>query len=336
MNKFLTSTVWAVLFVACLSPHAWSQDKKTPVAGLEKPLCDAPLSFLADGTCGLAPGKTVDALSVAECKDVQGFEVVDGKCKLDKSKARNPYCSAVVSGLGYDAQTKTCMVHTGNPKSSAGDFEGDCFKIFTPPVGSGLEGGKTYKATAQARVGEDKMLTLYEGKVNPWPVPGVFGCDVTGGVERKVLASAILDTGATRQGWAYGALTMPYKYFRGTKSFVSGTPIGGYLGWRFGTAGSGITAAAALTIGSVKANTVDPATIDPATKRAKVTGNAEVSALAAAGGLMFDVSKLRGAKPFKVGLFVGKDRVNNDPTVYYEHNRRWWTAVQIGYDFTDN
>jgi hypothetical protein len=268
---------------------------------------------------------------------VPGLTLKEGKCELDSASVRGPYCSSKVSYLSYDAQSKKCVAITGNPKSAAGSYEGDCFTIKAVPTDSGLVKDATYKVTAQERVaGDDRMLTLRDGKPNHIPLPWQWGCETTGGPERKILASALLDAGAQREGWAYGALAMPYKYFRSDKSFVAGAPLGAYLGWRSGTAGSGTTIAAALTLGSVKANTVDPTKIDPATQKATVTGNAEVAALSGAIGIMFDVSKERGTKPFKVGLFRGKDRINGDPTIDYKYNRKWWTAIQIGYDFTDN
>jgi len=145
----------------------------------------------------------------------------------------------------------------------------------------------------------------------------------------------MMSTGAGRYGWAYGALTMPYKYYPSDKSFVAGVPIGAYLGWRMGRAGSGVTLAGALTLSQVKAETVDPKVLDGDGKPT-VTGTADVAALSAAVGVVFDVSKEPGTKAFKAGLFVGKDRITHSPTIDYKHSGKTWFAVQIGFDFTDN
>jgi hypothetical protein len=150
-----------------------------------------------------------------------------------------------------------------------------------------------------------------------------------------VLASQMNAVGATRFGYAYGFLTMPYKYFPSEKSFQVNVPIGAYMGWRWGAAGSGQTLAAAVTLSTVKANTVDPNTLD-ASGKPTVTGTTDVAALSIAAGIMFDVLKSPAGKPFKTGVFVGRDIVNQDPTIDYKFNRKNWIAVQIGYSFTDN
>lgn len=154
-------------------------------------------------------------------------------------------------------------------------------------------------------------------------------------VKHTVSAAALMEAGALRSGYAFGLLTMPYKYYPGEKSFVAGVPIGAYLGWRNGVAGSGSTFAAALTLGQVKADTVDPAQKD-ANGKPTVIGSADVAALSLALGVMYDLLKSPVGKPFKAGIFVGADVVSRDPTVSYRFNRKPWVAIQLGYDFTDN
>jgi hypothetical protein len=124
-------------------------------------------------------------------------------------------------------------------------------------------------------------------------------------------------------------LSLPFKYHAHDKSFTPGAlNIGPYLGRRWGSSGSAITAALAAAIGSVRGEVRDA--------QGNITGTPDVTAFSMAVGLMLDVSKNPDFKPFKVGLFYGIDRVNADDAVKYKHNRKPWVAFQIGYDFTDN
>ena len=107
------------------------------------------------------------------------------------------------------------------------------------------------------------------------------------------------------------------------------------MGWRVGQVGSGYTLALAATTGWVTADTVDPTQKD-SSGNAKVTGSTQVAALSYAMGVIFDVAKDPKNKPFKAGLFIGKDFVNNDVTISFRYNRKTWIALQLGFDFTDN
>jgi hypothetical protein len=67
-----------------------------------------------------------------------------------------------------------------------------------------------------------------------------------------------------------------------------------------------------------------------------VTGTPDLMAFSVAAGWMYDISKAPGTKPFKIGFFVGQDRVSRDKAVTYKQNGHGWVAFQIGFDFTDN
>ncbi len=231
---------------------------------------------------------------------------------------------------------KPSAVKFGPYLLAAGDYIGDCFVVKVVPQGTALKSGQNYYVSGQKNLDDDdRELTLLEGSMRyiaAWPP---LNCRPTGGSEHKVKASDLIEAGASRQGYTDGLLTMPYKYFPNEKSFVINAPVGGYLGWRDGLAGSGRTVAVALTLSSVSANTVDPNQPDSAGKPT-VTGTTTVAALSFAGGMMFDILKSPRGKPFKTGVFFGRDVVSKDPTIDYRFNRKTWVAIQIGYDFTDN
>lgn len=234
------------------------------------------------------------------------------------------------------------------PSSAPGEYVGDCFRVHASPPGTGLTPGRIYMATDQAEVGnDDRSLTLIEGEVvlgidsRKWfPGPACRPRGATPGgpapqLHRGVLASELIASGASRQGYAYGFLTMPYKYYPGEKDFQVNVPIGGYFGWRWGQAGSGSTAAFALTLSTVEADTVDPAAPD-GDGRPTRTGTSNVAALSMAVGLMFDVLKSPRGRPFKAGVFVGRDVISRSETISYRFDRKTWVALQLGYEFTDD
>ena len=211
-----------------------------------------------------------------------------------------------------------------------------------PKDATDLTAGKNYLVTNQRAIDTtdtaDRELSLvsstnfWHSDWDTWPL---VGCTAEkNGTQHHVSASKLIVAGAKRRGYAYGFLTMPYKYFRSKKSFLINVPLGGYLGLRYGQAGSGTTFAFAVTLSSVKAETIDPAKLDAAGKPT-ITGTADVSALSGAFGFIFDVLKSQAGKPFKAGIFVGRDVVNSTPTIDYQFNRKTWIAIQLGYDFTD-
>ena len=289
------------------------QAKKDEIKALDDKTCKgAGLKFNATSGCVAEA-----AAQNADCKKIPGY-------------------ASMVSGAGDKA---ACSYERTIPVSATGDYIGDCFTIVAVPPGTNLEKGKSYFVSGQKNLDdEDRDLILVSGDYQLLPSSDQWFpslCHATGGPQHQITASKLIEAGASRRGYAYGFLTMPYKYFPSEKSFLVNVPIGGYLGWRYGQAGSGTTAAFALTLSTVKANTVDPKLLDAAGKPT-VTGSADVAALSGAFGLMFDILKSPRGKPFKAGVFIGRDVVSKDPTVDYRFNRKNWIAVPIGYDFTDN
>jgi hypothetical protein len=287
----------------------------------------------ATGTCK-ARDTEIRALAQGQCSG-EGLRLTnENKCAPTEA-APSPQCKAWsgrksrVSGSGSKA---FCVYEPTLAVSGLGDYIGDCFEITGAPPGNGLQSKGIYLVTGQGEAeSNDRELTLVDAR-SDWYY---LGCEAVPGSKHKTMASSLMESGALRSGYAYGFLTMPYKYYPGAKSFVTGVPIGGYLGWRNGKAGSGRTLAAAVTLSNVKANTVDPKVLDADGKPA-ATGSADVAALSLAFGWMFDVSKTALGKPFKAGVFAGWDFVNKAPTIDYRFNRKPWIAIQIGYDFTDN
>jgi hypothetical protein len=336
-KPFIVYTL-VLLATLCACFQCLAQTQKIDPAALSAALCDGPFKLQGNGKCGLPQGTLAKSLDVNDCKDVPGLAVEAGECVLKDSEIRAPRCNGDVANLGFDAASQTCKLEVGKPSSALGDYLGDCFRIVAAPAGTSLAAGVTYAVTKQENIAnDDKRLTLLEADLSYWPSPWHWGCRAKSGRTIKPLtadASNLATHGARREGWAYGALAMPYKYYPGAKKFIAGLPVGAYLGWRWGASGSGMTVAAALTLSQVKADTLDPKVKDADGKSA-VIGEADVSALSAAFGAVFDINKSGAGKPFKAGLFVGQDKVNTSPTIGYPYKGKWWVAVQLGFDFTD-
>lgn len=294
--------------------------------------CDGPFKLSADKTKCEPDSAALAKLKEADCGKAQGTTWDSGACKAaDAAKHPAPNCGSKLSDLVYNAKTKTCQVVRETPRSSLGDFVGDCFKIHSPPpegMDNALEQGQYFIVESQTRTAnDDKELIVSPAKSN-----GLMGwnlwCSSTGGRERRVSASTLIASGAHRYGWSYGVLTLPFKYYKHDKSFSQGViNVGPFLGRRWGSAGSAITAAVAATVGSVKGEVRDA--------QGNITSTPDLTSFSVAIGLMLDVSKNPDLKPFKMGLFYGNDRVNRSNSIQYPHDRKPWMAFQIGYDFTD-
>jgi hypothetical protein len=328
LRSFAPALALAVFTVLVPSAHAQLGDSFSP-ADVAAPKCSVGWDYADSGSC-VVNAEAIKKLDAASCK-AAGFDSKNNVCAAGEAKAPAPSCTPLPAMAGT-IKDKKCVYARTLPSSAPGNFLGDCLTVKSAPAALGLETPRTYIVTDQKVEADDKLLTLYDGKVTWLPT---LGCQKTGGVERQVRASAVLGTGAERQGYTYGLLTMPYKYFPGQKKFVSGAPVGGYLGWRTGQAGSGWTTAAAFTIGSVTGETIDPTKLD-ASGKPTITGTTQLAALSLAAGFVFDVVKDPKGRPFKAGIFVGRDAINPAPTVQYIYNRKTWIALQIGYDFTDN
>jgi hypothetical protein len=287
--------------------------------------------------CVVTDESKFKTLDEEACKRTIGAKWASTGCKSgEPTTFPAPNCGTAVVGLEYNTKDKACQIARGTPRSAQGDYVGDCFKIVaSPPEGLALNlPENTYwNVMSQAPLGEKDKELIVAPAAPIDPSLGLldlsFGCREKRGASQRVSASSLIATGAHRYGWAYGVLVLPFKYHRHDKSFTPGTlTIGPYLGRRWGSAGSGFTAAMAATLGSVRG--------EERNAQGAITATPDLTAFSWALGGMLDVSKNPDLRPFKVGLFWGSDRVNGSDAVTYKHNRKHWLAFQIGFDFTDN
>lgn len=269
--------------------------------------------------------------SIAATKPCVGVGLVaDGTTCKASSPAPKRQCAELAGYVGRVEEDGACAYDKpAMQASSLGDYLGDCIEVLTPDVPN-LSPGH-YVVTNQTRSADGALtLDMAESNDQGW----VYCRAKSGGHVTQATDAAVMKSGALRYGWTWGALTMPYKYYPGTKTFTSSAPIGMYIGRRYGQAGAGFTLALAATISSVKADTVDPDVLTDG--KPTITGTTNAAALSWAAGAMWDLTKAPGGRPFKAGVFVGADRVNADKSVSYRENGKPWVAIQIGYDFTDN
>lgn len=349
----LTRALMATSLCGPLLTHAVEADGQRgfdPSQLLKPTVCPTLFKLNAKGQCE-AQADQIKALKTSEvCQPsaLFAFDTIKGECKA-KQDTVAAECKAVegfnakIAQAGADAKcTYTPAIDVES--SNSGDYLGDCFIIKSKVKGyPDLAPDSTIIVTRLDNSNPDEaMVTVVPAQ--RWDklsffqeyVPGM-SCrpsNTSAIAPMDVPVRALTDAGALRMGWVHGVLTMPYKYYPSKKKFEAGVPLGAYLGWRWGQPGAGLTIAAAVTIGSVKANTVDPKTLD-ADGKPKVTGNTNATALAAALGYVVDITRNEQRNPFKVGVFVGKDFVNTSPNLVYEYNRKTWVALQIGFQFTD-
>ncbi len=335
--------VW--LTISLLTMSAWLPHAHSETLRLNAPQsATCPKLYSADPTQPTQCKFTGLTVSEADCAPAAEFTYKVGFGCTPKQAVVSPNCpdikgyvSAVV--VSDDGKTAQCRYTRPDlPSSHAGDYEGDCFRLKTPL--GGLPAGTRLIVSEQSKpsTDPDPDLVLVRG-VN-WGVgmlqdfvPGWLSCrvDESDHPPVKLSASELARSGATRRGYSYGLLTMPYKYFPGSKEFIAGLPVGGYLGWRAGQPGSAFTVAVAATLSTVQGKTY---TTDANGVRTD-TGSTNLSALSWAIGATFDVTRRPGSQAFKSGIFVGRDHVNLTPNVDYKYNNKTWVAIQIGFDFTD-
>jgi hypothetical protein len=338
---------WALIAsLVCLSAHAAPDKALDPKTLLNPQVC--PILYVYNTTSGQCD-PDVAKLSAAKEDDCHPANLVsfsNSKCVATQPSVA-PGCQPLEGYTSHTAGTgvtATCTYEATQNSASSGDYLGDCFIIQAGvPSFPDLGPEERYIVTKQSGSPDNPRLSLVPADTWRWwlfkpfqsYVPGK-GCAPTGtkAMPIQVPASALAESGAVRIGWVWGALSMPYKYYPGSKQFDAGLPIGAYLGWRIGQPGAGGTLAAAFTLGSVKARTIDP-NIKDANGVAKITGDTTVAALSGAIGYVVDITRNVDKNPFKVGFFVGKDFVNGSDNILYTNNRKTWVALQIGYQFTD-
>lgn len=295
-----------------------------------KPRCPSPFNYdPATKACVIADAaKLADLKTEAQCGG-PGLKLMDGRCTTVAGKEPAPDCGNSLPDLVV--KDGRCVVQRDTPRSAAGSYIGDCFKIVATPNPNtlGYAAGDKLVVLSQVEEGNDQLLRVTKADIaRAGPVPVPYFCGTVGPELKTVRASDLNAIGAERLGWTYGVLALPFKYYRKERSFGSGVSLGPYVGRRSGAAGSAITFAVAATVGSVKGEVQDA--------NGNITSTPDLLAYSWAAGWMFDISKSPGVKPFKIGLFLGQDRVSRDKVVNYKLNGQTWVAFQIGFDFTDN
>lgn len=319
-------SAFSMLLLGMDAATAQLPDTLEPAKYSKPSVCPTGFDFVdAASPCKLNEA-LVAALKRQECESA-GFKFGPEKCSAEGVKAPSPEC-ADLPGYKPKIEGGMCSYKWQTPSSAPGQFVNDCLEMLSPPAGTSLAMGKTYVVTDQVpQTGGDSLLTLAPGEVSYVPLY----CKQLPGASTKVQASALTGT-AVRSGYTWGVLSMPYKWFPKQKAFVTGAPIGAYVGWRRSQAASGFTVAAAATLSSVKAEAFET---DAAGKET-ITGSTEVSALSLAFGVIWDIAKDQRATPFKVGVFAGSDLINEAPGIRYPYSGKTYLAIQIGYNFTDN
>jgi len=320
-------TVFVKFFLGLFIALCGVNSNADPV-DLSVPYCH-PLFDLnpATGLCKAKPAEVAN-LKPAECITIVGLKLNGSSCAPDVTEPQ-PQCRAV---LGQVATLKNgkCTYEPQSMTSASGDYVGDFFTIAAVPEDNpgklGFPAGTVVKVLSQKSQGSNDELLTVAPVMPPKYLPYIDLDPV--GPSKTIAASELIEYGASRTGWTYGVLAVPYKYYTHDKKFGDGVSIGPYIGRRWGRPGSAWTLAASAAIGKVKGQVLDDA--------GKVTSTPDLMAYSLAAGVMWDVSKRDGIKPFKVGLFTGQDIVGEDDKVKFKNNRKWWLALQIGFDFTDN
>ena len=325
MHMYLKK-ITSVLMI-CLGALAFTPAAAEPI-DLSKPYCPSTYSF-AGGKCEVNKEALDKIKTLPDCTAAGGtLTLADNKCKLPDALPA-PACRNVAGGT-QSVKGDKCMFDTKTGTSASGDYVGDYFEIVGVPADNpdlfGGPPGTRLRVLSQSELGpNDRMLNV----VSVASDAGMFNREKGGaGIAKEIKASDLIAYGARRTGWTYGALAIPYKYYVRDKSFGPGVAIGPYVGRRWGRPGSAYTVAVASTIGNVKGEVRDA--------QDKITSTPDLMAYSMAAGVMWDISKAQGVKPFKMGLFIGVDSVSSDKVVQFKNNRKGWLALQIGFDFTDN
>ena len=334
LSKLITSVVLSVGMSLASGP-AWAE-----IIPLPTPTCASPFDAKpVAGKC-VADKEKIKALNELTCKEV-GAKFQSGACLLPDPPPA-PQCGNSIPDLAV--QGEVCVINRKVPRSAAGDYVGDFFKVWaeSPALAPMLRSESVVsarnaydeqprplvvlKVLSQRPLGEnDAMLTVIPAQMKHLSI----GYNAVGGPQAiEVRASDLAEVGATRIGWAFGVLALPFKYYSKSKNISSGLSLGPYVGQRRGPPGSAYTFAATAALSAVKGDVRDDA--------GKIISTPELPAISLAAGVMWDITKSVTAKPFKMGVFAGVDSVSNDNVVKFKNNRKLWLAFQIGFDFTDN
>lgn len=228
-----------------------------------------------------------------------------------------------------------CFIDDSTPRSSEGDYVGDCFTVrgVTQAIRDAdlaPTGDADYRllmVTSQKDIseGKDRELKVVDATFFWKPL----WCLTRGGAEVKtVKASDLVESGAARRGWVFGAMTVPFKYYKEGGSQTGNLTVGPYVGWRYARNGSGVTLAASAGLATIQGEVRDADN--------KIIDKPQLVGYSASLGVLWDIWKRPGARPFQIGLVVGQDRVGRSNITKFAQNGETWYAVQIGYQFTDN
>ena len=132
-----------------------------------------------------------------------------------------------------------------------------------------------------------------------------------------------------RQGFTWGGLVIPYKFYFKDKSIKSNSSIvgfAGYEGWFPGVSLSAVLAAGAGTTPSTSTSTT--ATSTTARLTPTIPSTATLVTYTVATGL---IMAFGDSKTVKAGLMFGRDYQGNASAFPYEN--KWWMALSIGAGF---
>lgn len=316
----------ALLLAAALFHHGAHAADGTAI----EPMCNAPYTYDMSGKA-CVPTAAFEQLSGDGCTDQKG-KVVAGQCVAPAADERpKPHCGDV----RFKFSDGKCYLDDSTPRSATGDYVGDCFTIRA--VNSAIRGvdlaplpGKDYRVVLVAGQkdisdGKDRELKVVDADL----YGGILWCLAKTGADVKTLkASELIDSGASRRGWVFGVMMVPFKYYKDGGSRTGNLSVGPYAGWRYERNGSGFTLAASAALSSIQGETRDSA--------GNITDRPELVGYTAAVGVLWDLWKRPGASPFQLGIVAGQDRVARSAVNSFKQDGKTWYAVQIGYRFTDN
>jgi hypothetical protein len=190
-------------------------------------------------------------------------------------------------------------------------------KDTTTDKGSGLAPGKLPAGRYFTEKNDGDTLTLIPAKPNRFRDHLGLCKPATGKGTVKASASALVASYSTeRDSWAYGPLTIPYRYHLDNHSLDANVNLGAFFGRRLAYGSNAVTGFVSLGVGSVK--------LEP-----KNGTTPSAQAVIGAVGLMFDLgSKTNG---FKAGFVYGHDRLSTTDAANYGHGKPW-----IGFEFAYN
>ncbi len=295
-----------------------------------EPKCVSPFDYDADKK-NCKPGAGFKDLKGESCTGNSGSIVNDQCTEPAADKMPKPSCG----DSRFRFKEGKCYVDDSTPRSSEGDYVGDCFTIrgvtqplrdagLAPPTDADY---RLVMVTSQKDIseGKDRELKVVDARFFWKPL----WCLAKGGAEVKTLkASELVESGAARRGWVFGAMTVPFKYYEEGGSLTGNLSVGPYVGWRYARNGSGFTWAASGALSAIQGEVRD--SNDAIIDRPQLVG------YTAAVGVLWDISKRPGTRPFQLGFVVGQDRVARSNVTKFKQNGETWYALQIGYQFTDN